>query len=499
MLVSKTNFIIYLECAKNAWLKIHKPEIYQSYPPSSFELNIIETGNEIDRLARDLFPGGSTVESRDDTNLTRKLIEKKTPVIYQPVFATDTFITASDIFVWNMEKNVYDLYEVKASTSSEEGGARKTKDYLIDMAFQKIVLGKLNIPIGSTNLIRLNKEYIRYGPLDLKNLFIIENLSDEVNTILPDIQQKMDAACYALSQEHEPQGYCDCILKGKNSHCTTSPYSNNNLPPYSVHAIARIHRTKLTQLVDNGILSIYDVPDDFPLSENQRRQVDTAQSGKQHIDRKGVAEFLETLTYPLSFIDYETYPSALPRYDGYRPYQQIPFQFSLYILESPDHEPTHVDYIHTEKECPDEQFAEALKKHLPGSGSVIVWNEKFEKGINSQLAERLGHDRAFFEDFNRRVVDLMVPFSGKTLVFDHPDFKGSASIKYVLPALVPHLSYKHMHIQEGGTASDTWNRIVSGEYSEEEKKMKVQALRDYCRLDTLAMVEIWRVLTSIDA
>jgi len=140
MILSKTNFLICLDCAKNAWIKIHKPDIYKKYPPSSFDLNIINTGNEIDRLARGLFPNGIIIESRDDTELTKKLIGEKTAVIYQPAFSTDKFVTASDIFVWNTATGVYDLYEVKSSTSSEEGGGRKTEDYLVDMAFQKIFL-----------------------------------------------------------------------------------------------------------------------------------------------------------------------------------------------------------------------------------------------------------------------------------------------------------------------------------------------------------------------
>lgn len=497
MILSKTNFTISLDCAKNAWIKIHKPDIYRKYPLSSFELNIIDTGNEIDRLARDLFPGGSTVESRDDTRLTRKLIEKKTLVIYQPVFVTDKFITASDIFVWNPYTNVYDLYEVKASTSSEEGGGRKTKDYLIDVAFQKIVLDKLGIPIGNTFLVRLNKEYVRQGPIALNELFIIENLTEQVGKILPDVAQKMEAAHEFLSRDTEPRGYCDCILKGSNSHCTTSEYSNQELPSYPVHDIARIHRTKLTELVDGGILSVYDVPEDFPLSENQRRQVDTAKSGKSFIDKQGISQYLQTMKYPLAFLDYETYPSAIPKYNGYRPYQQIPFQFSLHVIESPRGKSVHYDFIYTAEGCPDQRFAEALQKHLPKTGSVVVWNQKFEKGINDQIGERLSAYTSFMHNVNNRVVDLMIPFSGKTLVYDHPEFKGSASIKYVLPALVPHLSYKNMHIQEGGTASDTWNRIISGEYSDKEKAMKVQALKDYCHLDTLAMVEIWKVLSNI--
>lgn len=495
-LLSKTDFLICVDCSKNAWLKIHKPEIYKSKDLSSFELNIIDTGNQIDELARGLFSGGVLVESRDDTELTKKLMSDKTAVIYQPVFATDKFITACDIFVWNEETGVYDLYEVKSSTSSEEDGGRKTEDYIIDIAFQKNLLNDLGIKIGRLNLIRLNKQYVKVGDLNLKELFLIEDFTDKVDEVLVEVKQKMNGAFEYLSKENEPDGHCDCILKGKNSHCSTSWYSNHDLPKYPVHAIARIHKKKLTELVDNNIFNIHDVPDDFELSENQRRQVDTAKSGREYIDEDGISEFLKTMSYPLAFLDYETYPSAIPKYNGYRPYQQIPFQFSLHVIESPEGESIHYDFIYTEKDCPDEYFAEALKKHLPLKGSVVVWNQKFEKGINKQLGEHLPDYKNFMEDVNNRVIDLMVPFYGKTTMYDHPEFMGSASIKYVLPALVPHLSYKEMHIQEGGTASDTWNRIVSGEYSEEDKNMKTQALKDYCHLDTLAMVEIWRVLNN---
>lgn len=497
MLLSKTNFLICLDCAKNAWLKIHKPEIYKQKGLSSFELNIIDTGNQIDELARGLFPDGTLVESRDDTELTKKLMTDKVPVIYQPVFATDKFITASDIFVWNPNSNVYDLYEVKSSTASEENGGRKTEDYIIDIAFQKNVLDDLRIKVGSLNLIRLNKEYVRSGDLELEDLFLVENLTDKVSEKLEEIKQKMKSAYELLSNEKEPHGHCDCILKGKNSHCTTSWYSNSDLPDYPVHAIARIHKKKLAELVDSNIFSIHDVPEDFELSENQRRQVDTAQSGKEYIDKDGISEFLKTIKYPMAFLDYETYPSAIPKYNSYRPYQQIPFQFSLHIVESPDGELKHHDFIYTEQDRPDKYLAEALEKYLPKTGSVIVWNQKFEKGINEQIGERLPEYKNFMQEVNNRVADLMIPFFGKTTMYDHPEFKGSASIKYVLPALVPNLSYKNMHIQEGGTASDTWNRIVSGEYSEEDKEMKIKALRDYCHLDTLAMVEIWKVLMAI--
>lgn len=494
MKLTKTDFLICLDCAKNAWLKIHKPEVYKKKALSSFELNIIDTGNQIDELARGLFLDGVLMESRDDTELTKKLMERKTLVIYQPVFATEKYLAVADIFVFNSNTNVYDLYEVKSSTASEENGGRKTEDYLIDMAFQKNVLSDLGIEIGTLNLIRLNKEYVRHGEINLKELFSMEDLTSQVNEKLDDVRNKMEGAFELLSSEIEPKGHCDCILKGKNSHCTTAWYSNADLPEYSVHAISRIHKTKLAELIDSRIFNICDVPNDFPLSVNQKRQVETAKSGKEYIDKSGIAEFLGAMEYPLAFLDYETFPSALPRYDGYRPYQQIPFQFSLHVVENPDGEVDHYDFIYTGKDCPDEYFAEALKKYLPENGSVIVWNQKFEQGINKQLGERLYEYKDFMQNVNNRIIDLMVPFFGKTTMYDHPDFKGSASIKYVLPALVPHLSYKDLHIQEGGAASDTWNRIVSDEYSETEKNMKIQALKDYCHLDTLAMVEIFKKL-----
>ena len=497
MKLSKTNFLICLDCAKNAWLKIHKPEVYKKKALSSFELNIIDTGNEIDRLARGLFPGGVLVDSRDNTELTKKLMEEKTPVIYQPVFATEKYRAVSDIFVFNSDTNAYDLYEVKSSTASEESGGRKTEDYLIDMAFQKNVLNDLGIKIGTLNLIRLNKKYVRSGDINLQELFFVEDLTSQVNEKLDDIRQKMEGAYEILSSEAEPKGHCDCILKGKNLHCTTAWYSNSDLPGYPVHAISRINGKKLAELVDSHIFNIHDVPDDFPLSDNQKRQVETAKSGKKYIDKAGISEFLGAMKYPLAFLDYETYPSAVPKYDRYSPYQQIPFQFSLHVIDSHESELEHYDFIYTDKDCPDESFAEALKKHLPEKGSVLVWNQSFEKKRNEEIGKRLPEYQDFMQNVNNRVVDLMIPFHGKTTIYDHPEFKGSASIKYVLPALVPHLSYKDMHIQEGGSASDTWNRIVSGGYSEDEKNMKIQALKDYCHLDTLAMVEIWRVLKSI--
>ncbi len=497
MILTKTDFLISKGCNKNAWLKVHKPDVYRKKELSAFELNIIDTGNEIDELARQLFPGGVLVEDRHDATLTQELIANRTPVIYQPVFITDKYSAIADIIVWNNNTEAYDLYEVKSSTATHEGeGGRRAEEYKNDVAFQKVVMDTLSIPVGKLHLVRLDKSYVRSGELSIQKLFITKEITEDVEEIVSDIEGQMAGVHEYINREQEPTGHCDCWVKSKSNHCTTFWYSNPDIPDYSVHQISRIGNspTKLTVLIESEIIDIHKVPHDFELSDNQRRQVDVAQSGRTVIDSEGVDTFLERLEYPLAFIDYETFPSAVPRYSGYHPYQQIPFQFSLHIIEEEGGEMTHAEFLHTENSNPDERFVEAIKEHLPPTGTVLVWSQKFEKGINNQVAERLPQYQEFITSVQDRIVDLIEPFDGKTAVYWHPDFLGKSSIKFVLPALVPKLSYKELEIQEGGAAADTWNRIVSGEYSDEEAQRKITALLKYCHLDTLAMVEIWKVL-----
>ncbi len=497
MKLSKTNYLIYQDCGKNAWLKIHKPEVYKSQPLSEFEMMIIETGNDVDTLARGLFPNGVLVEDRDDTELTKSLIEKKTPVIYQPVFETEKFKMISDIFVWNSEVGAYDVYEVKASNSGEN---KKAKDeiYSNDLAFQYVVLKENNIPINKLYLVRLNKEYIRAGDIDLNGLLTKEDFTDKVNGIIDAVSSDMDSAFGVLSQTEEPHGECKCITRGRSSHCTTFKYSNPDVSDYSIHDIARIglSKKKLEDLVDMNLekFSILEVPEDFELSDIQKNQVQVAQIDKKLIDKNAISEFLETIKYPISFLDYETFPSAIPRFSGYGPFNQIPFQFSLHIASEESIEPAHSEFIFSESTKPDIEFIEALQKQLPKTGSIIVWNKSFEMGINNKLVERNPEYKDFLENLNSKVVDLEDVF--KKQMYVHKGFKGKTSIKFVLPTLSD-LSYKELGIQNGAVASDTWNKIVTDQYSETDKQTQIQDLLKYCKLDTYAMYAIWKHLLSV--
>ncbi|MEK7585904.1 MAG: DUF2779 domain-containing protein [Patescibacteria group bacterium] len=495
MKLTKTDYLIYKDCAKNAWLKVHKPDIYYAEPLSAFDQGIIETGNEVDTLARSLFPDGVLVTDRSGTEETKKLVEAQTPVIYQPVFETDLYKVICDILVWNSSTKLYDLYEVKASNSGEDKKA-KDKLYSQDIAFQHLVLKELQIPVGNLYLIRLNAEYTRAGDLDIKELFSIENFTDQVFEITDSVAEEMKNAQEILRDDKEPVGACKCITRGRSSHCTTFSYSNPDVPEYSIHDISRIgsSKRKLEDLVDSSILSIYDVPSEFTLSDKQRNQVDAVQSGKTFIDKEGVSNFLDKISLPISFLDYETFPSAIPRFAGYHPFNQIPFQFSIHILEEVGQESLHAEFLFTQDKNPDQAFIESLQEHLPESGSVLVWHKSFEMGRNKELAERNPERKEFLENLNSRIVDLEDVFTEQ--YFIHPEFRGKTSIKYILPVLAPELSYKALDISEGATASDTWNKIVTKQFSVEEAQEKIKSLLIYCKLDTHAMYAIWKYLVE---
>ncbi len=498
MKLTKTDYLIYEDCAKNAWLKIHKPDIYFNKPLSSFDEGLIKTGNEVDILARELFPNGLLIKDRDDSIRTMELIKSKESVIYQPVFETNLYKMISDILVWNKNTNVYDLYEVKASNSGDNKKA-KDKLYTHDIAFQYLVLKELNVPIGKLNIIRFNNKYIRGANLDIKQLFSIEDFTDRVMDITENVSFEMKNAYEILSSEKEPFGSCKCILRGRSSHCTTFSYSNPDIPEYSVHDISRIgmSKKKLADLVDSGIFSLDDVPDDFPLSEKQRNQVTSAQLNKIYIKKREINDFLDKIAKPISFLDYETFAAGIPRFSGYSPFNQIPFQFSLHIVENNNQkELIHQEFIFAENKRPDEEFILALKRYLPSVGSIIVWHKSFEIGRNKDLAIRNPQYKIFLEELNSRVIDLEDVFTNQ--YFIHPKFKGKTSIKYILPVLAPELSYKVLDIQEGGTASNTWDKIVTGVYTKKEALVEIEHLKTYCALDTYAMYAIWKYLLKLE-
>ena len=372
MKLSKTNYLIWRECANDAWMKIHRREDYNAIPLSVFDQTIIDQGNEVDELARQVFPGGVTI-ARGDAKGTAQHVAKRRSVLYQPVFETERFTTACDILVWNEASGVYDLYEVKGSTSGDDK-REKNELYSYDIAFQAEVLKQNGVPIGRLNVMRLNREYVRQGALDPDQLFTREDFSERVAAIAGEVALEMDTAHDVLSSETPLPSPCTCIEKGRSAHCRTFHITNPDVPEYSVHDIARIgaSKKKLQDLLLRGILAIEDVPDDFPLNAAQALQVRVAKTKRAHIDRGAISDFLAAIRYPVSFLDYETFGAAVPRFDGYGPYSHIPFQYSLDVVASPGADFVHHVFLHTTRDRPYVAFLTALLAYLPQHGTIIV-------------------------------------------------------------------------------------------------------------------------------
>ncbi len=498
MTISKTDYLVWRDCAKNAWVKKHKPEIYFAHELSEFDKLIINTGNEVDVLARDLFPGGVLIEGRDEEaqEATAKALGAGARVIYQPVFMNENFLAACDILTYDKETDSYAIYEVKASNDIEKKEKRTT--FIHDLAFQTNLLRMCGCNVTKTYLVHMNADYRRQGDVDLAKLFAVDDVTEEVEGIAPGVLAEMEEAYAFLTQKEEPTGNCKCFFtRGRSGHCTTFAHSNPEAVGYTVHDLNRIGQSKkkLKELIERDILYVKDIPANFDLNDAQRNQVDAYQEDRILIKHENIQEELSALEYPLYFLDYESFPPAVPRFDGYGPYKQIPFQYSLHIIHEEGGEPEHREFLYTGSDDPGPHVAEALARDIGPTGSVIAWYKTFERDRTRELAERYPQFSEHMHSIVERLYDLMDPFQKQMYV--HKDFKGSASIKKVLPVLVPELSYKTLGIQEGGTASESWNKVVLGLVDDEEKARIERDLKIYCGLDSYAMVAIYSVLKNL--
>jgi hypothetical protein len=342
---------------------------------------------------------------------------------------------------------VIDLYEIKASTSAKT-------EHEFDLAFQAAVIEGSGYSVRNVFVVHVNNQYVRRGEIEADKITKITDVTDKVRALGEATEKYMPLAVSVAKQPTMPDPDPKLAKLGSKKDWLKV---YENLVPQE----ARVWP-----------------PDTEPT-----------------INREAIKQFLDGLQYPLYFLDYETLMSLIPYFDGLRPYQQVPFQYSLHILQSPDAELEWREYLHRDNSDPARPLTEQLIKDIGDSGTVLVWYEGFEKARNSELGDMLPEYKDAMEAINNRVVDLMVPFKNKW--YDDPRFEGSASIKQVLPVICPELSYKDLGIQEGGSAQRLWMEAVLDNKRADQKDQILADLIEYCKLDTLAMVEIFRKLRDI--
>ena len=268
------------------------------------------------------------------------------------------------------------------------------------------------------------------------------------------------------------------------------------LPTDSILNLTRLSLPQYKWLHERGVERI----DQISLSNNkglrllpkQRTQVEVALVGRPNIHVQKIAHELAALSYPMYFLDYETFAGAIPLWDGIRP-----FQYSVHVLDKPGGTLAHHGYLAEGTDYPVKKLLAKLAVDIGPVGSVIVWNKSFEMGCNDAMGFLHPEFADFLRGVNARVYDLMEIF-GHTW-YTHPDFRGSVSIKKVLPVLVPELSYKNLGIGEGLTAQIRWMKAARGLAAPEVARQTYDHLIEYCGQDTLAMVRIYEVLTRVVA
>jgi len=473
-----------LQCMKSLYLHKHHPDLKDDV--SEEQQAKFDAGHDVGELAQQLFPDGSEVpyeglSLKEQLEKTQYEIAKGTKNIYEAAFQHNNVFCKVDIL--HRGKKGWEMYEVKSGT--------KLKDvYEDDIAFQYYVLKGSGLDVSEACLVHINRDYVRDGDVDVFELFavldITETVRDRQEFIRSAVREMQDMLVDEMP-EIEIGPHCsypyECDFHG---HCW------GHIPEHSVFSIGG--KLDRFALYERGIVRLEKVPVDV-LNKRQKMQVEGLLEKKDHVDRKAVNRFLNTLWYPLAFFDFETTMMLpVPLFDGTRPYQGTPFQYSLHVLHEESAELEHFEYLGREGTDPREDLCRSLVEQMPPEACVLTWNMNFEKGMLKCLADRLPEYGKQLNDIIKNVRDLMTPFKARHVYLWQ--FNGSASLKSVLPAMVPELSYDELDISDGSSAADAWISTWQMKDTKLIKKTR-RNLLEYCRLDTLAMVKILEKLRSL--
>lgn len=492
MNLSKSLYTKGIQCYKALWLKKNKPEILT--PPDASALARFEMGNIVGDLACDLFPNGKEIPY-DDKNfdgmvdLTKQWMEEGLEYIYEATFLFDGILVLVDV-LQNSTDGVA-IYEVKSSSNMKD-------IYLDDISIQKYVLTNLGFNVKNSYLVYLDSSYIRDDELDMTGLFKVLDVSEEVNDLQASIPKKLsEFKSYLNDKENEPDIDIGKHCK-KPYDCDAKAYcwkDQRGIPDYSIFNIFNLGTKKQIALYEQGIVKIENIPDDFSMTGIQKQKVANWKEQVSYIDKEGIKNFLDTLSYPIYHLDFETFQQAIPEWKGISPYQQIPFQYSLHI-EYEDGTLVHKEFLAKEGEDPRYTLAQHLVSDIPNNVIVLAYYMSFEKGVICKLAETFPEFSSHLTQINENMKDLIVPFQKQYYVT--PTMQGSASIKQVLPALIPEMkkAYKELDgIHNGTDAMNAFPKLT--DMKPEEKERIRKALLEYCKLDTLAMVKILKKLREV--
>lgn len=480
--LSKSTFIRGIKCEKSLYFYKKNFNLRDSISQSS--QFIFDTGKEIGILAQGLFPEGADCTPSNHYRIsesvlkTTDFIKKGRKIIYEATFMYNEVLAALDILVKDEEG--WKAYEVKSSTSV-------SYTHIIDAAIQYYTIVNSGIDLIDISIVHINKNYIYNGDLDLDDFFNIKSVKDEVLDYLPNIPNQISRLKNILERDSIPKididSYClkpyVCDFKGT---CW------KHIPENSVFNISNLNMNKKFDLYNKGVITLDQIDlSETKLSEKQVLQVECEVSGKPHINKYEIERFIKNLNYPLYFLDFETINPAIPIILGTRPYQQVLFQYSLHIKQSENSKLLHKEYLEDPTISSGVEFIKKLIQDCNSSGDILVYNLSFERDRINELINQFSDYKIQLQSILERLKDLMIIFKNKW--FYMPEMKGSSSIKDVLTAMIPELSYEKLNIKDGGMASSIYLSIIKKTFNGDQESA-IKDLLKYCWLDTFGMFMI---------
>ena len=487
LLITKSKFVAGVQCLKRLYLTVHTPEL--AAQPDESDQSIIEQGREVGLLARQMFPGGVIVESKDREQAiraTRELITNpEVPAIFEGAFEHGDVFVRVDI-LQRLQDQHWRLIEVKSTA--------EVKDHQVDdVAIQHRVVTHSGIDLAASCLAHVSRDYIyEGGSIDVHRLFKIVNLTRQVEKLQPELTSQLRSEFRILAMPEAPD-----IPAGRQCsnpfNCEFFDHCNPPIPDDHILRLPRIHASTVSKLVAQGLQSIHDIPENYPLTGRLRRACTSVQMGKPWFSPE-LKDELKGLRYPLYFMDFETVNPAIPRFAGMRPYDQLPFQWSVDVQTQPGADPEHHEFLATDASDPRPAFISTLCDALGDCGSVVVYNAGFECQRLSDLAAWLPEFSGQIKRIQSRLRDLLPVVRDHAY---HPAFAGSYSLKSVLPALVPDMTYDGMDVANGQAAGLAWERLIRGSLDQAENEKITKALLDYCEQDSLALLRLLETLQVV--
>ena len=458
--LTKSDFMSYLHCPKSLWLSRHKPGAIPSAPTSAHTQMIFDQGYEI--------------EAAIDAWLIRL------GYVSQVVFEhPDGAYVRSDL-VRHHDDGSLDLVEVKGGLSAKD-------EHLHDLGFQANVAQMLGHKIRSMQVAHLNPDH-RMG--NTSPQFVLTDVTDQVRPLIPDIKNQTKLALELLNQSQIDENGCTCLALSQGNHCASFAYFNPDVPDPSIYTLPNMRQPRIAGFVESGRFDLDQIQMD-EVSTSQKKVLHAFQTKQPFVDLDYINAFIADMTYPLYFYDYEAYATPMPTLQGTKPYQQIPFQFSLHVLDA-DGRLTHHEYLAQDWELP-AGLIEALQQVIGPSGTLVSWHKSYENKRNEEMADLYPQYAAFLDDITQRTVDLEDIFKHG---YVEAGFNGSSSIKYVLPTLAPDLTYDDLAVNNGTAAMVAFADMLDMPQGSDRDKLRTELL-NYCKLDSLAMVRLFQEITQI--